>query len=845
MRVRPPGEPAPLPVDRVAGTVLEALAGPGCFTLVAPPGSGKTTRLPIRILEAPWMADSVLLLLEPRRVAARAAAARLSAAFGEAAGGIAGYRVRGESRIGPRTRIEVVTEAVLIRILQSDPGLGRYGCILFDEFHERSLQADLGLALALESRAILRPDLRIGIMSATLDQEPVRELLPEAVPIVAHGSVYPVAIRHRERPLQGSLEEAIRDAAIHALGDGSRGLLAFLPGAGEIERTRRLLEEARDSLPRGTRVLPLHGSLPQSEQDVALAPPAPDAPPRVVLATDLAETSVTIEGIDGVMDGGFARVPRFDPSAGVTRLVRTRISRDSADQRAGRAGRTGPGWCLRLWTAAEHASLPSRRVPEILQADLAGFALELAQWGVTDPSTLRWIDPPPSGAMAAARELLAAIGAVDGTGRITPHGRRLVEIPLHPRLAHMLLLARSQGEDSFRIASEASVLLEDRDPLARAPGDPVGADFMLRLDWLRGAGGRTAQGRRVLEEARRLRDRIGAAPPRPEDGVPLDPRDVALLLLPAWPDRIARRRGPEGSRYRLSGGRGAVLPPGDPLAREEWILTLELADQPGDARVRMALPLPPPDLNGLGPIPVTRTNRIAWDEASGTVIARWEERIGGIPVRSGPLSDPPLPELERAWSDALKGRGWDLLPWTGPIGAIRARLHFLHVLDPDAVPSFDPALLRERAGEWLLPWLSGVHRPDEVAPSVVEEALLARLDPSVRAGMDRLAPAHILLPTGTRAPIDYSNPEAPVLAVRLQELFGWRETPTVGGGRIPLMLHLLSPAHRPVQVTRDLSGFWERGYPEVRRELRGRYPRHAWPEDPLRADPIRGPRPRG
>jgi ATP-dependent helicase HrpB len=859
-----PIPPSNLPVEAILPELLGVLHAHPAAVLQAPPGAGKTTRVPLALLDEGWLgaasgkATARIVMLEPRRLAARAAAAYMAGLLGEAVGETVGYRVRMDTRVSARTRLEVVTEGVLTRMLQSDAALEGVGVVIFDEFHERSLHADLGLALTLESQAVLRPELRILVMSATLDGAAVAALLGGGTPasvVTTQGRAWPVETHHLRHRLEGAREAAVARAVLAALGDAGGGdVLVFLPGAAEIHRVASRLAEA--ALPGGTRVLPLYGDLAREAQDRVLAP-APPGERKVVLATSIAETSLTIEGVRVVVDAGLMRVPRFDPRTGMTALATMPVTRDSADQRRGRAGRLGPGVCYRLWTPAEEAALLPRRVPEILEADLAPLALELAAWGAADPARLRWLDPPAPAAFAQARELLAELGALGGdpAGAITAHGRRMAAIPLHPRLAHMVLRAAELGHGA--LGTELAALLSERDVLRpagageRGPGAPpaerADADVRLRLDALaavregaapRSVGGQVVDAgalRRAGAEARQWRRALrlperDAAPP--DEGLP------GLLLAFAYPDRIAQRRPGQPGHFLLRNGRGATLDPHQPLAREDWIVAAELDGAGRDSRIYLAAPLDPAELERHFGAGIVEETTVAWDDDADAVRARRRRTLGALVLRDAP-AEPGPGEVSRALLERVRRRGVASLPWGKEATRLRQRLDFLHALEPDAWPEISDEALAASLEQWLAPWLEGARSQAELEKLDLGAALEARLDWPQRSALERLAPTHVVVPSGSRVPIDYSDPTAPVLAVRLQEMFGLAETPRIAGGRVALTLHLLSPARRPVQVTRDLASFWREAYFEVRKDLKGRYPRHYWPDDPLAAPPTR------
>ncbi len=827
----------PLPIDEVLPGVLDALARGRSAVLVAPPGAGKTTRLPLALLDAPWAAGGRILVLEPRRIAARAAATQMARLLGEEVGGTVGYRVRLESRVSARTRVEVVTEGILTRMVQDDPSLEGVRAVLFDEFHERHLTADLGLALVLESRGLVREDLRVVVMSATLEAAPVAALLDGAPVIASEGRSFAVETRWRPNranlPPALAVANAVRDAWASTDGD----VLVFLPGIAEIDRVRRLLEE---SPPAGAEVLLLHGTLSLEEQDRVLR--RRGAQRRVVLSTSIAESSVTLEGVRVVVDAGLARVPRFEPRSGMTRLETTRVSQASADQRRGRAGRTAPGTCVRLWDEGEQASLPARAVPEVLEADLAPLALELACAGVRDARDLRWLDAPPAGALAQARALLADLGALDPSGRVTAHGRAMAALGIAPRLAHLVLVGAARGQAT--LACELAALLAERDILRReaAAMDP---DIRTRVGALRerGRAQDVDRGRadRVRQESRALRRALGAG--ATDDGEALD-RAGALVAL-AYPDRLAIRRAGDAPRFLLRNGRGAKLEPGASLAREAFLAIADLDGDPAESRIWLAAPLDEEELrSGLGAAVVTE-REVRWDDRAQQVRAVERERAGAIVLKERPLRDVPEELVADALLGAVRAAGIASLPWPDAARALRARLAFAHAVAPDAYGDVSDAGLLDSLDDWLRPAIIGMRKLGDLARADLSDALLSRLAWAQRARLDKLAPTHLEVPSGSRIPVDYSDPAAPVLAVRLQEVFGLAVSPRVGEGRVPVTMQLLSPAHRPVQVTRDLASFWRTGYFDVKRDLKGRYPRHHWPDDPLTAEATRRAKPRG
>ncbi|MEO3432777.1 ATP-dependent helicase HrpB [Inquilinus sp. CAU 1745] len=825
--------PSPLPIDPVLPAVAEALEARGVAVLQAPPGAGKTTRVPLALLDASWAVGRKIVMLEPRRVAARAAARRMAETLGQPVGKTVGYRVRMDSRVGPETRIEVVTEGILTRMLQDDPALESCAALLFDEFHERSLNADLGLALALDSRGALRPDLRILVMSATLEGAPVARLLGDAPIVTSEGRAFPVETRWLDRPPAGRIEGAAADAIRLALREEEGDILAFLPGGREIRRTASLLNDVG-----GATVTPLYGDLPAEAQDRALRPLS-DGRRKIVLATAIAETSLTIEGVRVVVDCGLARLPRFDPRGGMTRLETVRVSQAAAEQRRGRAGRTGPGICYRLWPEAEHRSLPLQPAPEITEADLAPLALDLALWGVADPGDLAWLNPPPDAAFSQAKALLVRLEALegegDGDGRITAHGRRMAALPVHPRLAHMILRA---GERRLGgLACEVAALLEDRDvALARD------ADLRARVEGVRAvlggssaarAGVDPAAARRVAEQAKGLARVTGA---KRGEG---DPRAVGLALAFAYPDRIAQRRPGGDRRFRLANGKGAFFLHDDPLAAEDWLAVADLDGDRREARIFLAAPLGREEIEEAFANGIEEISFVEWDARAEAVSARRQRRLGALVLKDDPLADPPADRVAAALVDGVRRKGLAVLPWNSAARSIRDRIAFLRRVEGDeAWPDFTDEALLTGLDEWLAPWLAGMNRLSHLEKLDLAGILASMLDWNTRQRLDDHAPTHLTVPSGSRIPIDYSAEEGPVLAVRLQEMFGLAETPRVAAGRASVTLHLLSPARRPLQVTQDLAGFWRGSYKAVKAEMKGRYPKHYWPDDPLIAEPT-------
>jgi len=835
----------PLPVAGAFPELRRALLEGSSAVLVAPPGAGKTTLVPLALLDEPWLQRRKIVLLEPRRLVARAVALRMAELLGEPdAGGTVGYRMRLETRVGRSTRIEVVTEGILTRMLQSDPALEGVGLVVFDEFHERSLQADAGLALTLHARKLLRPELRILVMSATLDAEPVARVLGGAAVVRVEGRAHPVETRWRDHPVDGWIEPVVADRVRAALREQEGDVLAFLPGAAEIRRTGEALE---GTLPPDTAVYELFGFLPREVQDQALCP-SPPGRRKVVLSSAIAESSLTIEGVRVVVDGGLMRIARFDPGTGMTSLETLRVTRDAADQRRGRAGRTAPGVCYRLWTRQEEQGMVPARAPEIREADLAPLVLDLAAFGA-EPGELAWLDPPGAASLAQAGELLRELEALEPDGSLTAHGRRMAELGIHPRLAHLVLRGAERGWGT--LACDLAALLEERDVL-RAPGAPSEVDVRLRLDALReGARGlprglavdRTAASR-VRKQAEALRQRTGLRSRREEWGRDGGEEPVGLLAALAYPDRVGQLRAGSRGRYLLRNGRGVTVHAQDPLAGELWLVVLDLDARGREGRVFQAAPLTLADLEVALGHQAESADEVAWDDAAGRVQARRVRRLGALVLGEGALRDPDPGSVARALCEGARGRGLHVLPWSREATQLRERLAFLRGLEGDPWPDTSVEGLTASLEEWLAPFLVGMRSLEDLGRVEMVEALLSTLPWSRRTELDRLAPTHLEVPSGSRIMLDYGDPSAPVLAVRLQEVFGLQETPMVGGGRVPLTVHLLSPARRPVQVTRDLASFWRGAYFEVRKDLRSRYPKHAWPEDPLAAEPTRRTKPR-
>ncbi|UVL66325.1 ATP-dependent helicase HrpB [Pseudomonas sp. B21-031] len=838
-----------LPIDTVLPALRQALENRDEAVLEAPPGAGKTTRVPLALLDAPWLAGQTIVMLEPRRLAARAAAERLASELGEKVGETVGYRIRLDSKVGPKTRIEVVTEGILTRRLQADPALDGVGLLIFDEFHERSLDADLALALSLNGRELLRdePPLKILLMSATLEGERLSRLLDDAPVVSSEGRMYPVDIRWG-RPFQPGefIEPRVVDCVLQALADQTGSVLVFLPGQAEIRRVHQSLQ---DMLGERSDILlcPLHGELDLNAQRAAIDP-APAGKRKVVLATNIAETSLTIDGVRVVVDTGLARVPRFDPGSGMTRLDTQRISRASATQRAGRAGRLEPGVCYRLWSEAQHDQLAAHGSAEILQADLAGLALQLARWGVT-PDQLRWLDRPPAAAFSQAQDLLARLSAFKAGSRdnLSEHGQAMAELPAHPRIAHLLL--RGQDLGLAAMACDVAALLGERD-IQRGGG----ADLHSRLALISGESKTARGGQGGVQRARQLarqyrgllRGKAGAGVADPDH-----PRWLGALLALAYPDRVAQQRREGGAEYRLANGRAALFAEVDALMKCPWLVVADLGSRQGqrEERIYLAAEFDPALLDDVLAEQVERIDILDWDDREQVLCAERQIKVGELV-----LSREPLPGLDddaraRALLGLVRRKGLNLLTWTPELRQWQARVALLRQLDLDKTgqsewPDLsDEALLANLEG-WLQPYLGKVSRLSHFAALDLSSMLRNLLPWPLPQRLDEWAPAHLAVPSGSHIRLDYSeNP--PILAVRLQELFGLADTPRIAQGRQQVKLHLLSPARRPVQVTQDLANFWRTTYAEVKKDLKGRYPKHYWPDDPLVAEATARAKPRG
>ncbi len=834
----PPPLPKPsLPVDAVLPELLAALDASTAAVLIAPPGAGKTTRVPPALLDAPWLEGRKIFLLEPRRLAARAAAERMASERGERVGETIGLRARLDTRVGPRTRIEVVTEGVFTRMILDDPGLEGIGAVVFDEFHERSLDADAGLAFALDARSGLREDLRLLVMSATLDGARVAALLGDALVIEALGRTFPIETRYAGRPVERRIEEAMADAITRAVRMDPGSVLAFLPGQAEIRRTAERLIERLDA---GVfDIVELHGGLEGRLQRQAIEPAAAGRR-KVVLATSIAQTSITIEGVRIVIDSGLERVPRYDPDAGLTRLATISVSRATADQRRGRAGRTEPGIGWRLWDEPQTAGLRPFTEPEIRQADLSGLLLDCAAWGTLDPAQLAWLDPPSAGAVAAARAELVLLGAIDADGRLTDMGRRLRALPLPPRLARMVIAASKHGCE-MRAAEIAAILVEWG----------IGgrsADLSERLsDFRRDRTGRADSLRRLAAGWARTAAEHSTQSSRSKSSPPSELSDACLLAL-AFPDRIAKSRGAPG-HFVLASGRGAMVDATDPLARAPFLVVAELTGAAAAARILVAARADATEIDALAAIaglPIETLTETAFDASAAALRARRVTRLGAIMLASEPQSIPAGPQSVALLVEGLAQLGIARLPWSAAQRHLRDRVEFLRSAAPDAGwPDLSDTGLRASTALWLAPFITDVTRLSEVTPAQLGNALDTLLPWNLKQRLESEAPTHFEAPTGNRHPIDYDAEGAPLVSIRVQELFGLVRHPAIAGGRLPLTLALLSPAGRPVQITRDLPGFWSGSWRDVKSEMRGRYPKHPWPDDPANAPPTARAKRRG
>lgn len=821
-----------LPIDDILPNLRLAVAGHPGVVLQAPPGAGKTTRVPLALLEADWLGDNKIVMLEPRRLAARNAAHFMATLLGEPVGETVGYRVRLDSRIGPKTRIEVVTEGVLTRMLQSDPELAGVGVVIFDEFHERSLHADLGLALCLETQATLRDDLRLLVMSATLDGAATARLLGDAPIVTSEGRSFTVDVRYLPPPLHTSHRHSsqyVVAATLDAMKNEPGGVLLFLPGAAEIRRTEEAL---RACVSDDVLIAPLYGDLSLEAQELAIRP-APQGKRKIVIATNIAETSLTIEGVRIVVDSGLARTPRFEPATGLTRLETINISQASAEQRRGRAGRLEAGVCYRLWPEGRH--LLAQSAPEIAEADLAPLALELARWGCRDPAQLSWLDPPPPATYAQAVELLEQLGALDRDRRITAHGKRMADLPLHPRLAHMILQGERIG--AGRTACEIAALLSERDLLRKSSNRDC--DLRTRLALLHGDGGEASRGtlRQVRQSASQWQRQLRIGDESTDSSL------TGALLGYAYPDRIAQRRPGKDHRYLLANGRGATFAAYEALADEPYLVVADLSAGDREARIHLAAAIDVADVEDYFPDLIETLDVIRWVAREKAVLLQRQRRLGALVLEEKPLERPDTDRVGAALLEGIRENGIDCLPWNPQTRDWQMRVQCLHRIDPDVWPDVSDETLSRTLEQWLLPFLNGMSRLSHLSRLDLQAALDTRIPWSQQRRLDELAPTHVQVPSGSRVAIDYDN-DPPVLAVRIQEMFGATDTPAIAGGKVRLLIHLLSPARRPLQVTQDLKGFWQSSYHEVKKEMKGRYPKHYWPDDPLQAEPTHRAKPR-
>ena len=814
----------PLPVDAALPAVAAALDAPGLGVLVAPPGAGKTTRVPLALLEAGWLGSQKVLVLDPRRIAARGAATFMARETGGSLGGLVGMRARLASKVSRDTRIEVVTEGVFTRMILDDPELTGVGAVLFDEFHERSLDADLGLALALDAQAGLREDLRLLAMSATLDGARVGKLMNDAPVVESQGRAFPVETLYLGRDPNERMEAAVERAILRALDREKGSILVFLPGQGEIERVARALsEKTRDP---SILVAPLYGALDRREQDRAVLP-SKAGERKIVLATSVAETSLTIEGVRVVIDSGLARVPVFEPDIGLTRLETVRASRASVDQRRGRAGRTEPGVCYRLWEEAATGALPAFSAPEILSADLAGLVLDLAAWGVRGRTALAFLDPPPSPAWNEAVKLLQALGALDEDGAITEEGKAIRNLPLPPRLARMVLDAGRYGAGAT--AAELAVLVSERG----LGGNAV--DLADRLDRFRRERSHRADAARNM--ARGWARQAAAL---------AEPRDLSCgaLLALAYPERVAQSRGRNGE-FLMANGRAASVEPHDRLAATDYVAVAEATGRAAQARILAAAAIDIAEIEMLFADRIERRNDVSFDRARAALQARETRRLGAITLSARNLPIEPDEIAARKLSEGVAALGVDRLAWTPRLKQLRARMAFLRRAEGDEWPDVSDAALADGATQWLAPFVAGARSLAEIGDEKLSAALDALLPWDMRRRLDAEAPTHFPTPAGSQIAIDYESGDEPAIHVRVQELYGLKSHPTLAGGRVKPVLHLLSPAHRPIQTTGDLARFWAGAWSDVKKDMKGRYPRHVWPDDPANAAPTTRAKPRG
>lgn len=822
-----------LPIHEIIPEIKEKLNSHNTVILQAPPGAGKSTILPIELLNEPWLENKKIIMLEPRRLATKAVANRMADLLNESIGETVGYRIRFDNKIGKQTRIEVITEGILTRMLQQDNSLDDVGLIIFDEFHERSIHADLALALSRETQQILRTDLKILIMSATLDGEKLSVLLANAPVLTSLGRQYPIKINYLPSVNDEPLPKQMAKAIVKALNTDEGDILAFLPGAGEIQRTQTLLEEEYQSIVLGKNIAiyPLYGDLPQQQQQEALMPHI-GGKRKIVLATSIAETSLTIAGVKIVVDGGYARSPRFDSKTGLTRLDTVKVTQDMAAQRAGRAGRTAPGICYRLWTEAQQLQLQTNRIPEILEADLAPTYIELAQWGTHNINSLTWLNAPPTAAINQAQQLLEQLGALK-ENKITVHGKNMLRLPTHPRIAHLLLMGKEYN--LLALASDIAAVLEERDPLPKESG----ANITLRIEALRKWRNKeyVTADRKTLERIERLamqwRKQFSI---QAENTAPMD-MEVGKLIATGYPERIAKQRE-QSHRYRLSNGKIAKINEHDSLSHETYLAIAHMDAGANEGKIFLAAPLSTDDIAHLA----TETRTVTWDAQNGTLICRLEKRIGDIILESKPLNTIPEEERINVLCDVVRKEGLNIFNSSEEVLDFKARLMSVKTWQPtEEWPDISDTYLINDVKSWLSPYLTGIKKRDDFYKLNLYEILSGLISYEQMQKLEKLAPSKIKVPSGSLIKLNYTTDgTSPVLAVRLQEVFGLLNTPTVNDGKTQVLLHLLSPGYKPVQITQDLQSFWKNTYPEVRKELRIRYKRHHWPEDPWTAEAVRG-----
>lgn len=818
-----------LPVVEIIDEVKQRLGESNALVINAPPGAGKSTLLPLTLLKEPWLKDQKIIVLEPRRLAARTIAERMAYFLDEAVGQTVGYRIRFDNRISEKTKIEVVTEGILTRMIQSDNELSGVGIVIFDEFHERSIHADVALALCREAQQVLRPDLRIMIMSATLNMPQLTSLL-KAPAVVSEGRQYPVEVHYEGDIDQFLIPELISGTISKAAQAHEGDILVFLPGKREIEKTAELLNRKL----KGMAIHQLFGSLPGHRQQAAIVPDQ-SGKRKVVLATNIAETSLTIEGITVVVDSGFGRTSKFDPNSGLSRLTTVRVSKDSADQRAGRAGRLSAGHCYRMWSTVTHQRMTEHIVPEIMEADLASLVLDMAHWGVVDPQQMTWLTPPPAGALAQARDLLHQLEALEN-GKITKHGQNMLRLPCHPRIAHMLIQA--EASEQLGLATDIAALLEERDPL----GKEAGIDINLRIEALRRHRKEQRNGR-VLDRIEKIAAQYRKLFNKEVENGVIDPYETGVLITHAYPERIACARPGNNAQFQLSNGRYAMAGHRDDLAAETWLAVCHVDARDGMGKIHMASPLNPKDLAPL----LKEKEVITWNTDDGGLIAKMDLCIGSIVLKTTPLPDPDPAHLVGAIVKAIQKEGERLLNFNEDVSQWQSRVLSLRKWNPDQKwPEVSTTSLLQTAADWLAPYLGNVKKPEDLKKLNLKEMLHHSLSMDQQKQLNALAPEKITVPSGSQIKLAYrDNAEPPILAARIQEVFGLAETPSVNNGQQNVLMHLLSPGYKPVQITSDLKSFWSNAYFEVKKELKRRYPKHVWPDDPWNEPAIRGVKRRG